>query len=211
MSNNDYLEAQLFGGIFGLVISVLLAPLFLFIYVMGLFFRAPLAAIFASIVCGFIAWVLFLLTKSIAANMSPFGGFIFQLFMCCVAAGAAYGIRTVNFSLTVFNWECAVLGNAISRFGSVGRAFYIFAQIIPGLILLVLVIGTTLAEQNASFAATSGEKIFFLIVLGWFALSQLMVLRFHRTDHPIGQHVSFTGIPFGDFNESEVGHEFDEV
>ena len=54
MSNNDYLEAQLFGGMFGLIISVLLAPLFLFIYVMGLFFRAPLAAIFASIVCGFI-------------------------------------------------------------------------------------------------------------------------------------------------------------
>ena len=113
--------------------------------------------------------------------------------------------------MTVFNWECAVLEKAISSFGSVGRAFYIFAQIIPGLVLLILVIGTTLAEKNASVAATSGEKIFFLIVLGWFALSQLMVLRFHRTDHPIGRRVTFTGIPLADLKEGEVGHELDEV
>lgn len=195
MNYENYAEARLYGGIFGLVFTVLLAPLFLFIYVMRLFFRAPLAAIFATFVCSAIAWVLLLLTQAISAEMSSFGAIVFMLFMCCVAASIAYGIRSFEFSAMVFDWECTVLEKCVSSFGVLGRAFYMFSQLIPGLVLLVLVVGPMLFAKEETAALTDADRIISLIVLCWFALSQFMVLRFHRTAHPVGRFVSFTGIP----------------
>jgi hypothetical protein len=181
------------GGAIGLM-ALVMAPLLLGITLLKLFFRAPLAALLGAAFCGGIVWIGVLLFASMVGGMNPMAALFVGFLMACAGAGLCYGMMSAAWMQKFFSWECAILHAALAHGGWAGRMFYIFVQIIPGLLLAALFAAFLLAPAPAR-PPSDTDMILNWLVVGWLALSQIVVYRFHRTQHPVGQWATFTGRP----------------
>jgi hypothetical protein len=191
MVDND--GSLTFGGTLSIV-AIVMAPVLLGIMLFKLFFRAPFAAILGALFCSLIIIIGAYLASSIVSGMNPLQGLLVMGLFLCMAAGGCYALMSAGWMQQFFVWECSLLNAALSYGGLVGRAFYIFAQIIPGILLLISLCVMLFGPEPAQ-PLTEANYIFSYLVLGWLAISQIVVYRFHRTTHPIGCQVNFTGAP----------------
>lgn len=189
------------GGVFSIV-ALVLAPFILGLTLLKLFFRAPLAAVIGTIFCLALAWLGVLFGGAVTAEMNPIGALAVVGLLLCVGAGVCYALTFSGWMSRFFEWECEVLHFSLSRGGALGRVIYVFSQTLPGLVLAFM-LGVFLLTPQPPMA--QADIIIFLVLCGWLALSQFVVYRFHRTDHPVGKFATFTGRPRSDigFEDSE--------
>lgn len=185
------------GGVFS-IMALVMGPLVLAITLGKLFFRAPLAAILGTAFCIFVVWVGVALTSAMISGMNPLAALLVVGLMLCFGAGLAYGIASTGWLQNFFAWECSVLKAALLHGGILGRAFYVLIQILPGLLLALVAVVTLFLPDPSGGASSDVGLIMGWIIMGWLLASQIMVLKFHRTDHPVGHQVTFTGALLAD-------------
>lgn len=185
------------GGVFS-IMALIMAPVVLATTLGKLFFRAPLAAILGTAFCVFVVWVGAALTNAMISGMNPVAGLLIIGLMLCFGAGLAYGISSTGWLQNFFGWECSVLKAALLHGGIFGRAFYVFIQMLPGLLLAFVAALTLFAPDLPNGSSNDVDQILSWIIMGWLLASQIVVLRFHRTDHPVGHQVTFTGALLAD-------------
>jgi TctA family transporter len=195
--------APTFGGMM-MMLFLIVAPILLGIALLKLFFRAPLAAILGGLFCAFLAWLGVVVFNAIIADMHPMGMIAVLFLGFFAAAGACYGLASADNVMQYFSWECAIIEFALTRCGLAGRVFYMFVQTIPGL-LLALLLSLGLYDMTTTTAGVEEDFTVFWVICGWLAISQVVVYRFHRTTHPIGQFATFDGRPRQGLTDEEVG------
>lgn len=193
------------GGVFS-ILALVMAPVVLAITLGKLFFRAPLAAILGTAFCVFVAWVGVALTSAMISDMNPIAALLVIGLMLCFGAGLAYGIASTGWLQNFFAWECTVLKAALLHGGIPGRAFYVLIQILPGLLLALFAVLNLFSPEAPEGASNDVNLILGWIIMGWLLASQIMVLRYHRTDHPVGHQVTFTGALLA-HADTEIGAE----
>jgi len=185
------------------IFALIFAPLILFISLMKLFFRAPLAAMLGSAFCAALFWIGAVILSAMTVDMHPLGAVALMVFAFFLAAGLCYGLASGENMTRFFGWECNLLYLALSQGGILGRAFYILVQLVPGLLVVAILIGTLL--DRSSPPPAQADVVIGWVVLGWLAISQAVVLHFHRTEHPVGQFVTFDGRARTDRVEEDQG------
>lgn len=173
--------------------AMLMGPVILGIALIKLFFRAPLAAMLGGAFCTAVIALAIFIVVTMTWDINPLGFIALVVFGFFALSWACYGLATSDQLTRFFIWECHILKFALMRGGLLGRAFYIFAQVVPGLIVATLVIGMLLGQVSSP--SSQADTVSMLVFLGWLVISQIVVLRFHRTEHPVGQWVTFTGRP----------------
>lgn len=176
------------------IMALVMAPVLLGIALLKLFFRAPLAAIVGSAFFVGLSWIGVQINAAATVGMNPVAGLLVTGLILCVGAGVCYALMSAGWMQRFFAWECSILSTALSHGGIFGRIFYTLAQVIPGLLLAIFILAVMFGPQPTQ-PTTQLDTILFWIIVGWLAISQFVVYRFHRTEHPVGSQVSFMGIP----------------
>ncbi|WP_147438853.1 hypothetical protein [Roseovarius spongiae] len=207
MNSDDKLST---GEVFGAITlgALIAAPYVLLFTLIGLFFRAPLAALIGTAfiaLLGLVGWQMTLVAAQdahpLAAVAIACGAMLAGLFACLPLS------RLVP---AFFNWECATIRLMLTRGGAVGRVGYMIAQLLPGIVLVVLGVAmlSDLDEVGKTLFTESGSAnlnfYLWILIFGWLTLSQIAVLRFHRALHPVGSAVTFAGHPLATVQPAQM-------
>lgn len=183
------------------VVSLLFAPFYVGIALMRLFFRAPLAAVIGGIFFAALTFIGMSIGAHVLSDMHPIGAIFAGFLMLAAAAGACFGALSAGLLNTFFDWECKLLYHALANGGAFGRVVYIVAQSLPGIALAAMLIALSLDDGGPR---PNLDNTLLWLLGGWLAWSQYSVYQFHRTNHPVGQFVTFYGRPRPEMAEVET-------
>lgn len=201
--SNDKADGLALAGGFSLMV-VIAAPIMLLASLLGLAFKAPLAALIGVAISGIYFGIAASIIAAIWDSLS-LGSFFALIFLVVPAlAGGCYAMVNANFMQKLFEWECKVIHNILKSQSLAGRFSYVAIQLLPSIYLLDFLYLAIVHIQlfhggNPAMLPDSGELgalgIAGWAIAGFFLISQFAVLSFHRRDHPSGRWATFVGRP----------------